>query len=77
MLGWYENLEKKDVPPEHIWEDVEGLELWWKRVEDRRSDGRDDLDYNARPTSDDEDGADEHQPGAMAENSLAKHLKNM
>lgn len=39
ILNWYENLPKNEVPPEHLWEDAEGLDLWWKRVEAKRNDG--------------------------------------
>lgn len=39
ILNWYENLPKHEVPPEHIWEDAEGLDLWWKTVEAKREDG--------------------------------------
>ena len=38
ILNWYENLPKKEVPPEHLWEDAEGLDLWWKIVEAKRGD---------------------------------------
>ena len=65
------------MPPEHLWEDAEGLELWWKKVEDKRSDGRSDLEDSSRSYSDDEDDADGHQPPGMAENDLARYLKNL
>lgn len=39
ILNWYENLPKNEVPPEHLWEDAEGLDLWWKAVEAKRADG--------------------------------------
>lgn len=35
ILAWFENMQKADIPPEHIWEDPEGLEEWWKKVEER------------------------------------------
>ena len=39
VLNWYENLPKNEVPPRHLWADVDGLDLWWKKIEERRSDG--------------------------------------
>ncbi len=39
VLSWMENLPKKEVPPRHIWADPEGLELWWKKLDDLRADG--------------------------------------
>jgi hypothetical protein len=75
ILNWYENLEKKDVPPEHLWEDPEGLELWWKKVENRRSDGRSDDDYSSQPAEPEGDEANGHPMPAMAENDLARYLK--
>ena len=32
IIGWYENNTSADIPPEHIWDDGEGLEQWWQRV---------------------------------------------
>lgn len=37
VLNWHENLPKDEVPPQHIWEDPEGLEQWWKRVDEKRA----------------------------------------
>lgn len=36
ILAWFENHVKEDLPPEHIWEDPEGLEEWWDLVKDRK-----------------------------------------
>lgn len=36
ILSWYENYTEKEVPPSHIWEDVEGLEQWFNRIHDDR-----------------------------------------
>lgn len=33
IVGWFENRPKDEIPPEHIWEDTEGLEEWWTRLE--------------------------------------------
>lgn len=35
ILSWYENRSEDEVPPEHLWEDPEGLNLWWERVSER------------------------------------------
>ena len=71
VLTWYENLQKDEVPPEHLWEDTEGLEQWWQRVEDKRSDGRPETASSNRSA----DADDEHQDPGMAENDLARFLK--
>ena len=39
VLNWMENLPKKELPPRHIWADAEGLDLWWKKLEELRADG--------------------------------------
>lgn len=39
VLNWYENLPKNEVPPKHLWGDPDGLELWWAKMEERRSEG--------------------------------------
>lgn len=71
VLGWYENLPSEDVPPEHIWEDAEGLEQWWKRVEERRADGR-PADQPGRSSESEGDG---DQDTGMAENDIARFFK--
>lgn len=67
VLTWHENLQKEDVPPEYLWEDSEGLEMWWKTVEDRQEDGR----STTRGRADD---SDEEAPG-LQENDYARYLK--
>lgn len=62
VLTWYENLPSEEVPPEYLWEDSAGLEMWWASVEEKREDGT--------STSRDEDGPDD-----MAENDYARYLK--
>jgi len=75
VLTWHENLQKDEVPPEHLWEDPEGLEQWWQWVEDKRSDGRDSVaPTNRSASSSSGDGDEDHDPG-MAENDLARFLK--
>lgn len=72
ILGWHENLQKEEVPPEHLWEDSEGLELWWNDVMARREDGI--PTSRGRGASDDSDDDD---PGReMVENDYARFLKN-
>lgn len=68
VLTWHENLQKDEIPPEHLWEDAEGLEQWWQWIEDKRADGRDSV----APTN--RSGDDDPDPG-MAENDLARFLK--
>jgi len=63
VLNWLENLPKKEVPPVHIWTDSEGLEQWWKRLEDLRSEGND--------TSGSSSGSDD----AGTDNDLARAFK--
>lgn len=72
ILGWYEGLQKDEVPPECLWEDAEGLEQWWNDVEARREDG---VSTNrGRGSSSDSDDED---PGReMVENDYARYLKN-
>jgi len=72
VLGWYEHLPKADVPPEHLWEDVEGLDLWWATVEARRSDGYPPPESGSSSSEDDAEA--DPKPG-MAENDLARYLK--
>lgn len=74
VLSWYENIPSDEVPPEHLWEDSEGLEQWWQWVEDKREDGRPDVAPTNRARGSDDDD-DEHQDPGMAENDLARHLK--
>lgn len=71
VLTWYENLPKDEVPPEHLWEDGEGLEQWWASVEAKRDDGG-VATSRGRVDSDDGDG---DQPSGMAENDYARFLK--
>jgi len=60
ILNWYENLPKKDVPPEHLWADAEGLEQWWKAIEERTGDGS--------------STGDDYEP-PMEQNDLARAFK--
>ena len=68
ILNWYENLSKEDIPPEHLWEDAQGLEQWWDDVKARQEDGV--STKRGRSSSKDEDDSDE-----MVENDLARYLK--
>lgn len=68
ILSWYENLPKEDVPPEYLWEDGEGLEMWWRTVEDRRNDG---VETSRGHTDHDQDD----QAPKMVENDVARFLK--
>lgn len=72
VLSWYENLPKDEVPPEHIWEDSQGLDEWWETVEAKRNDGTATGSRYDSTSDDSEGGAD--KPG-MAQNDLARSLK--
>lgn len=63
ILTWYENLPNEEVPPEHLWEDSAGLEMWWKHVEEKRDDGSSTGSGDESPETD------------MAENDYARYLK--
>lgn len=71
ILNWYENLSKDEVPPEHLWEDAEGLEQWWSDVEARREDGMPTKRGAGASSAD--DGDPEHE---MVENDYARYLKS-
>lgn len=72
ILNWHENLPEDEVPPEHIWEDTEGLEQWWADVKAKREDGA-PINRGRGPSS--SDGDDD--PGReMVENDYARYLKN-
>jgi hypothetical protein len=66
-----EHLTKDERPPEHIWEDVEGLNEWWAHVEERRA-----TQYGTGRSvgaGDDDEGS--QQPKDMAQNEIAKQLR--
>lgn len=65
ILGWYENSTEQDIPPEHIWDDAEGLDLWWKKVRARQ-----EAEYSS--------GADDTIPDEedMMGNALARSFKD-
>lgn len=69
ILSWFENNAEKDLPPENIWDDAEGLELHWKSVRQRESDRQDG------GTSYDE-GSDGPDGGDMLGNDLASVFKD-
>ncbi len=74
ILTWYENLQKDEVPPEHLWEDVEGLEQWWKDVEAKREDGAPTSRGQRGQSGDDGDSDGRHEP-EMVENDYARFFK--
>lgn len=71
IIGWHENLSTDEVPPEYLWEDSEGLELWWADVKARREDNM-PMPNRGSSRSDDDD---EHPDSGMAENDLARAFK--
>lgn len=58
ILNWYENLPKNEVPPRHLWADPDGLELWWKKIEERRSEGLPARSMESEASSDKDEGTD-------------------
>lgn len=68
VLSWYENLPDEERPPPHLWEDEQGLDEWWKRVEEKRKDG---VSTSRGP----DDHAQEDQAPRMTENDHARFLK--
>lgn len=68
ILSWYENLPEEERPPEYLWEDSQGLEMWWASVEAKRSDG---VATNRGAT----DHAQDDQAPSMTENDHARFLK--
>jgi hypothetical protein len=69
ILNWMENLSNDERPPEYLWEDDKGLELWWATVEAKREDG---ASISRGPQDADED--DSGTPRQM-ENDHARYLK--
>ena len=69
ILSWMEHLTKDERPPEYLWEDPEGLNEWWARVEGRR-----EARYSSAGGAGTE-GGDADQGQDMAENEIAKQLK--
>ena len=69
ILGWFENLSKDEVPPEHIWEDTEGLDEWWRDVAAKREDGVKSVSGRKDDDDDDDDGP------VMVKNDYAEALK--
>lgn len=70
-MSWHENLSKDEVPPERLWEDPEGLEQWWARVEEKRESGMPVSNTNTSSAD-----ASESSPGPeVVENDLARALK--
>lgn len=68
ILNWFENLPEDERPPEYIWEDSQGLEMWWKTVDDKRNDGVETNKGHA-------DSAQDDQPRVMTENDHARFVK--
>jgi hypothetical protein len=67
ILSWYENLPKEEIPPEYLWEDSEGLEMWWNSLDERRE------EKMGRYRQQGGDGGDED--AGMADNDMARFLK--
>lgn len=68
VLSWFENNAEKDMPPENIWDDTEGLEEHWKAVRLRMAEG---------VSSPDDDDSDEPGLGGdMLGNDLASMFKD-
>lgn len=66
MLSWYEAYAEEEVPPENIWEDSEGLDLWWKEVDRKRKEKAEDPESQSS-------GDDDPK---MISNDLARELRD-
>jgi hypothetical protein len=68
ILSWFENYSEKELPPENLWDDSEGLDQHWKLVRERRAN-----EFGGGSSSDEDssDGGDE-----MMGNELANAFKN-
>jgi len=66
ILSWHEHLIKEEIPPEHLWDDSQGLDMWWEYIRDKREDN-----IPIPRSGDDEDERD----GRVAENDIAKAFK--
>lgn len=69
ILNWYENLTEDERPPEYLWEDEPGLEMWWKTVEAKREDGMDTSRGHPDPAQND-------QAQKLTENDHARFLRD-
>lgn len=69
ILSWYEHLPEEERPPESLWEDDKGLEMWWASVEAKREDG---MPTSRGPTDPDDDT---DQAPHFMENDQARFLK--
>lgn len=78
ILNWRENLTKEEMPPEHIWEDPEGLDDWWHRVEAKRSDGVPTASRYSDSDDDEDSGMGGKSSGGpeMVQNDLARALRS-
>jgi hypothetical protein len=65
-LDWFSNYSKEEIPPEHLWEDVEGLDLWFGRVSEDR-----ETQSEGTGVPDNFDADDE----ALGDNELARALR--
>ncbi len=72
VLGWYEHLSKDEVPPQHLWEDSQGLDRWWRDVEDRRNEK---YGLDPTPSRSDSGNDQEHPDSGMAENDIARAFR--
>lgn len=63
VLDWYENLPKKEIPPEWMWPFDEELDVFFEEVEEARKTA------SSPSAPDDEDG------GPMMSNELSKGMR--
>ncbi len=74
ILSWFENLQSKDIPPEHIWADTEGLNSWFKQM--REGEERDQVKWSSGESSSDsssDESAPMHgRPQQSMQNDLAR-----
>lgn len=77
ILSWYEAYPEKDIPPENIWDDSQGLDEHWKAVKLRDANG--DAGPSFEDEGEDADLGDSHSRGTgsqMLGNDLASVFKD-
>lgn len=66
ILSWYENYVEKEIPPDTIWDDAEGIEEWFKAVKIKN-----DAKYTDGVPQVDNDNDDPEVGNQMIGNDLA------
>lgn len=69
VLGWFENYQQDEIPPENIWDDSTGIDEWFKRVRQKQK------DRFENPSAAQDDDNDEGTDNSMMGNDLADFFK--